>query len=174
LMFDKAKDAVKAVVPIDEYAAQVTELKKRGQSWRGPCPIHGGNNPDAFAVFPSKGKFRCFNCDARGDVIDLCKAVEGHSQLWTAMISLAQQYNVELPQRGEGWCRWQKEKGKIRDSLVEVLANSLQRRYFRVFGDVILEGIEDPEEREAEAYQLFKDFRKMARTAAIERVNRRG
>jgi hypothetical protein len=50
-------------------------LPKKGS--RIGCPVHKGRNPSAFTFGPSR--FSCFNCGARGDVIDLERALGGGS-----------------------------------------------------------------------------------------------
>ncbi|MFQ5845356.1 MAG: CHC2 zinc finger domain-containing protein [Planctomycetota bacterium] len=51
-------------------------LRKVGRSWRGPCPLHGGEGPN-FAVLRERGTFRCFVCDAGGDGLALWMGVRG-------------------------------------------------------------------------------------------------
>ena len=84
-----AFEVLKEAVPLEEYASSLTELRFNGKALRGPCPIHNGSNPSAFAVNVEHQRFRCFGCGAHGDVIDLCQHVEKHSELWTAVRSLA-------------------------------------------------------------------------------------
>src|SRR5215203_5991836 len=96
-LFYEQVEALKSAVRLEDYAGELTELRFGGQSLRGICPIHRGENRSAFAVFPDKQRWRCFRCDEGGDIVDLCQAVENHAEKWTAMRSLAQQFNVELP-----------------------------------------------------------------------------
>lgn len=49
------------------------QFHKSGSEWRSCCPLHGGNNNDAFAVYNDKGKqrWKCFTGDCgHGDVFD--------------------------------------------------------------------------------------------------------
>ena len=167
-----AFEVLKEAVPVEEYASSLTELRSNGRSLRGACPIHGGSNPSAFAVNVEHQKFRCFGCGAHGDVIDLCQHVENHDQMWTAVHSLAQRYSIELPERPPSWYQRQDEKAKVRKQVQEVLTRSYQRRFFRVYGDVILEGIDEPTEREEEARRIFDGFYRVARHAARCRLER--
>jgi hypothetical protein len=171
-MFANQLDALKDAVRIETYAAELTQLTFTGQSLRGTCPIHEGENRSSFAVYPERQRWYCFRCNEGGDILDLCKAVEGHDALWTVMLSLAQRYGVELPERPSSWYRRQDEKAKVREQVFETLIDSYQRRFFGVYADVILEGIEDPTEREEEAQKLFKGFRRVARAAARNRMAR--
>jgi DNA primase len=165
-------DAVKDSVPIEEYAAEFVQLRQSGNEYRGCCPVHGGSNPHSFVVYPEDGRFYCFSCQESGDVLNLCRRLEEHAELWTAILSLSERYHVELPQRPESWYVRQDEKAQVRKQVQEVLTRSYQRRFFRVYGDVILEGIDDPTEREEEARNLFDGFYRVARHAARTRMAR--
>ena len=53
------------------YAAKVPHLKQRGREWRGPCPVHHGQD-DNFAVIPASGVWFCHStCGRGGDILDL-------------------------------------------------------------------------------------------------------
>ncbi len=46
----------------------ITQFKKRGDQLFGPCPVHGGDNSNAFVISLSKNIWRCFTrCDTGGD-----------------------------------------------------------------------------------------------------------
>lgn len=47
----------------------------RGRRMR--CPVHGGRNPQSFAISPDGRRYRCFGCDAHGDAIDLAQRLLG-------------------------------------------------------------------------------------------------
>ena len=68
----KIKD-IKAQNRIEDVAARLTELRGNGKAMRGKCPIHKGNNPGAFVVWPEIQRAKCYNCGFSGDVIDLLK-----------------------------------------------------------------------------------------------------
>jgi hypothetical protein len=44
---------------------------------RCACPVHGGNNNQAFTVKNNRG--RCFNCGWQGDTIDYVMVTEGYT-----------------------------------------------------------------------------------------------
>ena len=54
------------------------ELRRVGRSYRGRCPVHGGDGPN-FSVDPDRGLFKCFVCDEGGDGIRLWELVRGVS-----------------------------------------------------------------------------------------------
>jgi len=140
-----------------------------GESLRGICPIHGGENRSSFAVYPEKQRWFCYRCNEGGDIIDLCQRVEGHAELWTAMLSLAQRYGIELPRRPEGWHKWQSQKSDIRTTILEAITLSFQRRLFRVYGE-FLSGITDPKARKDEAEAFWDACYPVARMCAQRRV----
>lgn len=61
---------------LDHYG--ITNLKRKGDELRGPCPIHEENKGErCFQVNVSKNIFHCFYCHAGGNVIDLVAKLEG-------------------------------------------------------------------------------------------------
>lgn len=55
-------------------------LRRRGPQLVGPCPIHRGDNPNAFVVHSTKKIWRCFTgCDAGGDLVELVRRLRGGS-----------------------------------------------------------------------------------------------
>jgi DNA primase len=82
---------------IDEATEQVEEVKHRHSivslfegygvklaktshngSYTGLCPWHDDHNP-SLSVDETKGLFHCFGCDAKGDIIELVRKMEGVS-----------------------------------------------------------------------------------------------
>jgi hypothetical protein len=62
---------IKRKIPIMTVVEESSlQLKKKGQSYFGLCPIHGEKTP-SFSVNPKKDKFKCFGCGASGDQIQL-------------------------------------------------------------------------------------------------------
>lgn len=55
-------------------------LRRSGpDQYRGRCPIHRGEGPDAFHANLSRNLFHCFSCGAGGSVLDFVAAMEGCS-----------------------------------------------------------------------------------------------
>ena len=55
-------------------------LRRSGKDqYRGCCPIHRGDDRDAFQVNLARNIFHCFACGAGGTVLDLVAAMEGCS-----------------------------------------------------------------------------------------------
>jgi putative DNA primase/helicase len=59
------------------YGIRLSDLKRHGPQWRGPCPIHRGDD-DNFAVDPEAGTWFCHSqCGRGGDVFSLEAALNG-------------------------------------------------------------------------------------------------
>ncbi len=71
---------------------------RRGDQWRGPCPVHGAHTPRScsFSVNVRLGRYRCFVCGSRGHALELWSAVRGIS-LHAAAVELCQLFGVEVP-----------------------------------------------------------------------------
>lgn len=53
-------------------------MKRDGQGWRGPCPLHGGDNLN-FSL-TADGRWYCHSkCGTGGDMPDLARRLSGHS-----------------------------------------------------------------------------------------------
>ena len=52
-------------------------LRRSGKDqYRGRCPIHRGEGPDAFHANMARNVFHCFACGAGGTVLDFVAAME--------------------------------------------------------------------------------------------------
>jgi len=54
-----------------------TSFKQSGHHLHGPCPIHHGDNPQAFTIDLEKNLWYCFTqCQKGGDIIELVRLIE--------------------------------------------------------------------------------------------------
>ncbi len=88
------KDSVDIVATIGQYV----ELKKSGSSWKGLCPFHREKSP-SFHVSPERGTWKCFGCDAGGDVISFLERYKALDFL-EVIEELAEQNGLELKPSG--------------------------------------------------------------------------
>jgi hypothetical protein len=88
-------------------------------------------------------------------VIDLEYHCGDYGELWEAMVSLAVEYDVELPKRPQSWYRRQERQRPVRDAIDRARFDHLRQRLFRWFFEPSLLRIEDRDEREAEAKLLW-------------------
>jgi DNA primase len=63
----------------------ITAFIKRADQLVGPCPLHGGDNPNAFVISLSKNIWHCFTqCNAGGDVVKLVRRLDSKTYRQTA------------------------------------------------------------------------------------------
>ena len=86
--------AVQHTANIVEVVGSFFPLKKKGQNLWACCPFHHEKTP-SFAVNPTKGFYKCFGCDAAGDVITFIQGVEGLSFV-EAVKYLAKKYGIPI------------------------------------------------------------------------------
>jgi DNA primase len=170
-----AIEAIKEAVRIEQVASEYGEFRFQGSGrLLGRCvsESHEDKTP-SMTVFTETQSFKCFGigCQLRGDVIDLEELAGRHADTWTATVALSVRYGVELPGRPEKWHGWQSEKARRRQMIRDALADSYQRRWFRVYG-TFLADIEDEGEYEREAALFFERLRTVAVGAAIHRLRR--
>ena len=70
-------------------------LKRTGTSFSALCPFHDERSP-SFRVFPDSKRFKCFGCNARGDVFEFLKRFEG-KDFGAAARELAVEAGVTIP-----------------------------------------------------------------------------
>ena len=69
---------VKASHPIESLIERLDlKMNRRGEQWRGPCPICHSGGERALVITPSKSAFYCFATQRGGDVIALVAHIEG-------------------------------------------------------------------------------------------------
>lgn len=70
---------LKQLVTIEHVLASrglLTQLTRRGDRLVGPCPVHGGDNANAFVVHLAKNVWHCFTrCGGGGDVVKLVRRI---------------------------------------------------------------------------------------------------
>ena len=158
--FRKCCEAIRDVVPIEEVARRYTHLDPfGGKAWftgRCPLPDHEDKTP-SFYIYPP-GRYHCYGCGGNGDVVDLEFHCGGHGDLWEAMISLAVEYDVELPKRPQRWYDKETRHTRWREEAERIRANVLRRRLFRLLILPIIDRIENEEVRAAELERAWQDF----------------
>jgi DNA primase len=95
--FGAVKQTVSLEAVLRHY--QVPGLRKRGHQLVGRCPIHRGQRDDSFRASLSKNAFRCFACQAGGNVLNFVAAMEKCS-IRQAALCLQRWFSVGAP--GEG------------------------------------------------------------------------
>ena len=87
-------ETIKSKADIVEVIGEHVTLKKEGHNYKGLCPFHSDNTP-SLSVKPEKGIYKCFACNASGDVVQFLQAHLGLS-FPEAIETLAKKYGVTL------------------------------------------------------------------------------
>lgn len=93
---DAIIEEVRQRADLVEIVAEHTRLKRAGRTFRGPCPLHGGEGPN-FSVDPAKNLFKCFTCGEAGDVFSFPMKMLGMDFL-DAVRFVAERAGVEIPE----------------------------------------------------------------------------
>lgn len=88
------KSQVDIVRVISEYGVRLRRVSRR---YSGLCPFHSEKTP-SFSVSEEHQFYKCFGCDAKGDVINFVMAIEGLT-FWESLKKLAEQHGVPLPKQ---------------------------------------------------------------------------
>ena len=100
---DEEVERVREAADIVGIIGESVTLKKAGTAFRGPCPFHGGKNPN-FSVDARRRIYHCFKCGESGDVFTFLRKRYGMD--WpTAVRHVAERSGVvirEVSARREG------------------------------------------------------------------------
>jgi DNA primase len=111
--FRAAKEAVSLEAVLRHY--QVPELRRRRDQLVGRCPIHQGTRDDSFRAHLGKNAFRCFACQAGGNVLDFVAAMEKCS-IHDAALWLQQWFGASRslgPAEGPQLTRWPQRQPEL-------------------------------------------------------------
>lgn len=87
---ERIRESVDLVSLIGEHV----KLRRMGGDWRGPCPFHGGKNPN-FSVSTRRHFYHCFKCGESGDAFTFLQKHLGMD--WpTAVRTAAQRVGIEI------------------------------------------------------------------------------
>lgn len=67
MIADELVEEIRAQADIAQIVGEHVQLRRSGRTYRGACPLHGGEGPN-FSVDPDRGVFKCFVCGEGGDV----------------------------------------------------------------------------------------------------------
>ena len=154
--FRRCCGAVREAVPVEQIAQRYTDLEIfGGKAWfvgRCPLPDHDDETP-SFYIYPL-GRWWCYGCGRGGDAIDLEFFCGEYGELWEAMIALAMEHNVELPERPESWRRKNERQEFVRNGIDAAKVYAARRRIYRGLFEPLILAIEDTGDRDHDA-QLF-------------------
>lgn len=91
------KEQLRAQVDLVRVASDYVRLRRVGSRYTGLCPFHNEKTP-SFSISQEHQYFRCFGCDAKGDVFKFVEMIEGLT-FWEALKKLADQHGIALPKQ---------------------------------------------------------------------------
>lgn len=96
---DGLVEDIRARADILEIVGEHVQLRRSGKSYRGPCPLHGGDGPN-FAVDPQRQIFKCFVCGEGGDIFGFMMKHLGF-EFPEAVRHVGARVGIEVPDREE-------------------------------------------------------------------------
>jgi len=96
---DHLVEEIRSRADIVEILSEHTRLKRSGRTFRGPCPLHGGEGPN-LSVDPAKGFYKCFVCGEGGTVYTFLMKHLGMTYP-DAIRTIAERVGVEIPDERE-------------------------------------------------------------------------
>jgi DNA primase len=86
-------DIIFSTAKIEEVISDYVQLQRKGNNYTGLCPFHPDQNP-SMSVSPTKNIFKCFSCQAGGNVISFVQNYEGITFIETVK-KLSDRYGIE-------------------------------------------------------------------------------
>ncbi len=105
------KSQIDIVRVISDY---VPRLRRFGNRYSGLCPFHNEKTP-SFSIYAEHQFYKCFGCDAKGDVFNFVMSIEGLT-FWEAIKKLADQHGIPLPKQSQA----SDDKTRLRAALYEM------------------------------------------------------
>ena len=99
MVSDSLVEDIRARADILEIVGEYVQLRRSGKSYRGPCPLHGGDGPN-FSVDPQRQMFKCFVCGEGGDVYGFLMKHLGFD-FPEAVRHVGARVGIEVPDREE-------------------------------------------------------------------------
>jgi DNA primase len=87
-------ERVRSSVSIVDVVGQYVTLRRVGRNMSGLCPFHSEKSP-SFSVREDTGRYKCFGCNAGGDVFTFVQEIE-HLDFVGAVEKLASRAGIEL------------------------------------------------------------------------------
>jgi len=91
-------ERIREALPLVEYIARDTVLKKAGSVHKGLCPFHNERTP-SFVVYQNDNRYHCFGCGKGGDIFAYVEE-RNHLSFGEAVRFLAEQAGIAIPERG--------------------------------------------------------------------------
>ncbi len=115
------KQEIKDRIALHELIGTYVSLKRAGARWKGLCPFHAEKTP-SFSVDSDHGFWKCFGCQAAGDVFSFLQRIENLT-FPEALERLARQLGLPYQRPGEA-----KERASERQQLLDL--HALAARFY--------------------------------------------
>ena len=122
---ERLRSTVSIVDTIQQYVA----LKRVGRNWVGLCPFHAEKS-GSFNVREETGRYKCFGCQAAGDVFTFVQEIE-HLDFPGAVEHLAAKAGMQLTYTSTG----QSKERARRKQLVEAMERAVEWYHQRLIDD---------------------------------------
>jgi DNA primase len=110
---DKIKEEIKSRADIVDVISEYIPLTQKGKAFVGLCPFHDDTNP-SLSVRRDMGQFRCFSCNAGGDVFTFIMKYQNLTYP-EAIKSLAEKYGIKIAELTQGDGTAQKVKDELKN-----------------------------------------------------------
>lgn len=95
---DETIDRIREAVDIADVVSEHVQLTQRGRNYVGLCPFHDDHDP-SFNVSQEKQIYKCFVCDAGGNVYSFLQNIEGISFV-ESVRKVGGLVGIDIPQSG--------------------------------------------------------------------------
>ncbi len=122
-------DRVRSTVSIVDTVQEYVTLRRVGRNWVGLCPFHA-EKTGSFNVREETGRYKCFGCQAAGDVFTFIQEIE-HLDFPSAVEHLAGKAGIQLRYTTAG----QSKERARRKRLVETMDGAVEWYHQRLLND---------------------------------------
>jgi DNA primase len=122
-------ERLRSTVSIVDTVQQYVALKRVGRNWVGLCPFHAEKTA-SFNVREETGRYKCFGCQAAGDVFTFIQEIE-HLDFPAAVEHLATRAGIQLTYTTAG----QSKERARRKQLTEAMAAAVEWYHERLLTD---------------------------------------
>jgi DNA primase len=126
---DEDIDRIRSTVSIVDVVGKYVALKRVGRNWVGLCPFHA-ERTGSFNVQEQTGRYKCFGCQAAGDVFTFVREIE-HLDFPGAVEHLAALAGIQVRYTTAG----QSEERSRRKHLVAAMATAVEWYHDRLLHD---------------------------------------
>jgi DNA primase len=112
-------ERVRASTSIVEIIQQYVALRKAGRNWVGLCPFHTEKS-GSFNVREETGRYKCFGCQAAGDVFTFVQEIE-HIDFVSSVEKLAARANITLTYTTGGESQDRQRRKKLISAMAEAV-----------------------------------------------------